>query len=374
MQGPLGGAVAGWVRKAGCGHAGGTCPPSAPCIPCSHTHGCSRGSCGSRGCTPGRRRPCSQHGSGTSRLPRTAGPGHPVGRRCRLQATRGQALGIRGWPSGSTRAPPQTSAHRDSRGSRGGPGGSGHSEGRRTPAGRGSGQPRHSPRAGSPQGCSHTLGSEAARGGPLSQAGRPPSPPPTHARGGGPTHAGREGSGSSPAHSGRTRRPRSPPGRCTGPSPGHSPRPPLRGWNTGTLQGGNVVSVGEGTGPQGPRKGSRGHTHAGSRGRRSPGRRARSGRPGSRVCTRSVPAAGPGGRRCPGSRRRCSHSLGGKGGEGASGACRPQAPTGHCPPQTRLLTLLCCTHTTKRPKWPEGRAEASGKAPAMNQGAQRTCN
>lgn len=69
---------------------------------------------------------------------------------------------------------PRPAAHRGSWGSRGGPGGSGHSGGLRTRAGRGSGQPRRSPWAGSPHGCSHTLwGREAPRG--AERGGRAPA-------------------------------------------------------------------------------------------------------------------------------------------------------------------------------------------------------
>ena len=69
------------------------------------THGHSRGSRGSLGCTPGRWHPRSWGGSGTPRPPHTAGPGHPGGRRRRLQRTRGQALGACGWPSHPARGP-----------------------------------------------------------------------------------------------------------------------------------------------------------------------------------------------------------------------------------------------------------------------------
>lgn len=125
-------------------------------------------------------------------------------------------------------------AHRGSRGSRGSRGGSGRSEARRTRAGTGSGPPRRSPRAGSLRGCSRTLWSRGVRGlsGAAGPAPRPPAPPR-----GGLTHAGTGGSGSSRGRSGRTRSPRSLPGTGTGPSPGHSRRPPLRGQSTGRLQG-----------------------------------------------------------------------------------------------------------------------------------------
>lgn len=77
-------------------------------------------------------------------------------------------------------APSQPSAHCGSQDSRGSQGGSGHNEGHQTQAGMGSDQPRHSPRAGSPQGCSHTLRSREAHKGP--EAGRPgPRPMPIHA-------------------------------------------------------------------------------------------------------------------------------------------------------------------------------------------------
>lgn len=79
-----------------------------------------------------------------------------------------------------------------------------------------------------------------------------------------------------------------------------------------------------------------GDTHAGSWGRRSPGRSARSGCPGSRVCTRSVPAVGPCGRRCPGSLRHCSHSL--AGGGGVQTPADPALPATHSLP--RLHTVL----------------------------------
>lgn len=58
-------------------------------------------------------------------------------------------------------------------------------------------------------------------------------------------------------------------------------------------------------------------THADSQGHRTQARRARSGRPGSWVCTHSVPPAGPSGRRCPESLQRCSHSLQEGGGGGS---------------------------------------------------------
>ena len=97
-----------------------------------------------------------------------------------------------------------------------------------------------------------------------------------------------------------------------------------------------------------------GWTHAGSLGRRSRGRRAHSGCPGSWVCTRSAPPAGPSGRHCPGSRRRYSHNLeGDSGGMGVSEAL--QLPRSKPPFSTDsfpcLLTLHSCTvkKTLKRP-------------------------
>lgn len=213
-------AVAGWGDRKRVGVRRG-----APARPASRedTYGHRRGSRGGRGCTPGRRRPCSRGGSDTARLPRRPRPGRPGGRSCRLQAAE-SGRGTRGCPL--PRPGPSPSAHRGSRGSRGSRGGSGHSEGHQTQAGTGSGQPRRSPRAGSLRGCSHTLWSRGVRG--LSRVGQPRPHARPRARGG-LTHAGRGGSGSSQGHSGRTRSPRSLPGTCTGPSLGHSHRPPLQG-------------------------------------------------------------------------------------------------------------------------------------------------
>lgn len=207
------------------GQEAGGCAAGRAARPASRedTYGHRRGSRGGRGCTPGRRRPCSRGGSDTARLPRRPRPGRPGGRSCRLQAAE-SGRGTRGCPL--PRPGPSPSAHRGSRGSRGSRGGSGHSEGHQTQAGTGSGQPRRSPRAGSLRGCSHTLWSRGVRG--LSRAGQPRPHARPRARGG-LTHAGRGGSGSSQGHSGRTRSPRSLPGTCTGPSLGHSHRPPLRG-------------------------------------------------------------------------------------------------------------------------------------------------
>lgn len=70
-------------------------------------------------------------------------------------------------------------AHLGSQGSHGGRGDSGHSEGHRTRAGTGSGQPRRSPGAGSPRCCSHTLrgrGAQAAEQGRQDRRPRPPVP------------------------------------------------------------------------------------------------------------------------------------------------------------------------------------------------------
>lgn len=69
-------------------------------LPASHkgTHGHSRGSRGSRGCTPGRWSPYSQGGSGIRHPLHRAGPGHPGGHRHRLQGTQSQALDAYGWP------------------------------------------------------------------------------------------------------------------------------------------------------------------------------------------------------------------------------------------------------------------------------------
>lgn len=220
--------------------------------------------------------------------------------------------------------PPRPSAHRGTRGSCGGLGGSGHSGGRQTRVGTGSGQRHRSPRAGSPWGCSRTLRGQEAHGA-LSQAGRDPSPPPT-LHWGRCTHAGRGGSGSSQGHSGRTPPPRILPGTCTGPSRGHRFRPPRRGWSTGRLQGGGGHRGAGLLGSTRGRRRGRSWTHAGSPGRRSPGRRAHSACPGSWVCTHSAPPVGPSGRRCPGSQRRCSHSLWGGGGEESQGPRGPQSP------------------------------------------------
>lgn len=74
---------------------------SLPCpTPSPHqgTHGYSQGSRGSWGCTPGRWLPRSRDGSGTARLPHTAGPRSPRGHRHRLQRTWGHALGTCGGP------------------------------------------------------------------------------------------------------------------------------------------------------------------------------------------------------------------------------------------------------------------------------------
>lgn len=95
-------------------------------------------------------------------------------------------------------------------------------------------------------------------------------------------------------------------------------------------------------------------THAGSPGRRTPGRRARSGCPGSWACRRSGPPVGPSGRRCPRSRRRCSHSLQGGWAEGASqDPAQPTFPL-KAPrfSQAHLCTLSHGTRTKPRHKIP----------------------
>lgn len=124
-----------------------------------------------------------------------------------------------------------------------------------------------------------------------------------------------------------------------------------------TLAGcrGRPHSVRAGPGSQRPRRGGGGWTHAGSPGRRTPGHRARSGCPGSWVCTRSVPPAGPCGRRCPGSQRRCSHSLQGGGGREA-GLSGPAKPT--FPPKTPRFSRHAYK-TERRQKPYEGKADTS---------------
>lgn len=124
-----------------------------------------------------------------------------------------------------------------------------------------------------------------------------------------------------------------------------------------TLAGcrGRPHSVRAGPGSQRPRRGGGGWTHAGSPGRRTPGHRARSGCPGSWVCTRSVPPAGPCDRRCPGSQRRCSHSLQGGGGReaGLSGPAKPTFP----PKTPRFSRHAYKTESRQKPY--EGKADTS---------------
>lgn len=141
----------------GLGHAVGCAPLPASC---KDTHGYRRGSRGNQGCTPGRWCQRSQGGSDTPHLHCRADPEPPGGRSRRLQETQGQAMGAgSGPPTPHLQASVQSQApaHLGSQGSHGGRGDSGHSEGHRTRAGTGSGQPRRSPRAGSPRCCSHTL-------------------------------------------------------------------------------------------------------------------------------------------------------------------------------------------------------------------------
>lgn len=80
------------------------CGGDTPALPAPRTgtHGHSRGSRGSRGCTPGRWCPRSLGGSGTSRSPCRAGPGNPGGHRCRLQGT-----GVRSRACGRSSCSPQ---------------------------------------------------------------------------------------------------------------------------------------------------------------------------------------------------------------------------------------------------------------------------
>lgn len=52
------------------------------------THGCSWGSCGSQGCTPGKRCLCSRDGSGMTRPLHSVDPGPPEGHRHKLWAHR----------------------------------------------------------------------------------------------------------------------------------------------------------------------------------------------------------------------------------------------------------------------------------------------
>lgn len=141
----------------------------------SSGRGCSWGSCGSQGCTPGKWCLCSRDGSGMPRPLRSVDPGPPEGHRHK----------------------------HDSRGNHGSPGGSGHSEGRQTQVGTGSVQPRHSLQAASLKGYSHT--------------------------------ADREGSGSSRGHSDHTGPPRSLRGMCTGLTRGHRGHRLPQGWNTGMV-------------------------------------------------------------------------------------------------------------------------------------------
>lgn len=112
----------------------------------------------------------------------------------------------------------------------------------------------------SPCGAAAThCGGQEAHGVP--EPGRPRPGSHAHpAHRGGLAHAGRGGSGSSQEHSGHTRSPRSLLGTCTGPSLGRRFRPPLRGWNTGTLRGGAAVRGAgtlAGTGGGGTRRDSR---------------------------------------------------------------------------------------------------------------------